>query len=384
MTQLDAEGVTRVILDLVDEKMRESRGRSLRAEPGFDPAAPGSLSLGADGAALDSVDMLTAAGLVNELFHLHETGVEDMLLRKRRIAEWAEIVVVALDEGTSGFTFHTSGTTGEPKRITHGRASLEQEIDYLAEVLAGRGRVIATVPAHHIYGFLFTVFLPARLGAPVVAVPWDALGGIGAQVTDSDLIVANPTIWRYLSRAAGSWPPGVWGTSSTAPLPADVDRAVREGGLERLVEIYGSTETGGVGLRAAAGEPFELFPYFTRATGSGLARSRPDGTSDEVELLDHLEWADDRHFLPRGRLDRVVQVGGRNVDLSHVCDVLGAMPGVLRAEVSPLTVDGETRLEAVLHAAPAPATAPTLEAARAHATERLRPHERPGTIRFAP
>ncbi|MFP4373975.1 MAG: AMP-binding protein, partial [Spirochaetaceae bacterium] len=252
MIDLSTDAVTRVITDLVDETLREGRGGDL-----------------------DSLQVLTAAGRVNELFHLHETGVEDMLLRNRRVRDWAEIVTAALGEGVSGVTFSTSGTTGRPKRVTHSWATLEQEIAFLAGVLAGRRRVISTVPAHHIYGFLFTVLLPGYMGLPVLSFSWEELGATAARVEPGDLVVSHPTLWRYLSRSVGAWPAGAWGTSSTAPLPSDIHRELTAAGLERLWEIYGSTETAGVGLRDRPEAPFELFPYFSRLQAGAGGDARP-------------------------------------------------------------------------------------------------------------
>lgn len=387
MSALDAAAVTRVILDLLDEKIGGPRGRSLRDEPGFDAQDPGALSLGDDGAGLDSLEMLTAAGLVNEFFRVHEAGIEDVFLRKRRLAEWAELVTHALAEGLSGITFQTSGTTGMAKRVGHSWEALEQEITYLSRLFERRSRIIATVPAHHIYGFLFTVLLPSRLGLPVEIVRWDRLGSLGRSLRPGDLLVAQPTIWRYLSRVVASWPTSVWGTSSTAPLPAPIHRTVREAGLERLTEVYGSTETAGVGVREEPEAPFELFPYLSRdrrgrdgSDGGLLLRELPDGTRQDQMLRDHLEWQDERRFYPRGRLDRVVQVGGENVDLAHVEDVLASMPGIVRAIVRPTAADGEPRLKAFLVAREDPDTVPTTEAIDIFAREKLRGVERPISI----
>lgn len=388
MLDLSASAVTRVILDLVDETIREGRGRSLRSESGFDASEPGSSSLGDEGAGLDSLEMLTAAGRVNEFFHLHETGVEDMLLRKRELRDWAEIVRTALGEGVSGVTFYTSGTTARAKRVSHSWASLEQEIDFLSDVFGGRRRVISTVPAHHIYGFLFTVLLPERMGLPVASFSWEEVGDLPARVSAGDLVVSHPTLWRYLSRSVSAWPGGVWGTSSTAPLPAELHRDLTAGGVEQLWEIYGSTETAGVGLRARPGKPFELFPYLSAAdTGPAiLDRALPDGTHRTEELRDRLEWVDGRHFFPRGRLDRVVQVGGENVSLQHVEDVLGGIPGVERAIVRTTEVDGEPRLKAFLvtgaAAAASGAQSPSREAVEGYARENLRAVERPVSVTF--
>jgi 4-coumarate--CoA ligase len=266
--------------------------------------------------------------------------------------------------------------------------------------------VISTVPAHHIYGFLFTVLLPEHMGLPVTSLTWEQLGELPARVSAGDLVVSHPTLWRYLSRSAGHWPGGVWGTSSTAPLPADIHRALTAAGLERLWEIYGSTETAGVGLRDRPDAPFELFPYLSAADPGRaiLDRALPDGTHRTEVLGDSLEWVDERHFFPRGRLDRVVQVGGENVSLEHVEDVLGGIPGVEQAIVRATEVDGEPRLKAFLvtgaaarasgaqvasgaqssqGAQPPPAArAPSREAVAGYARENLRPAERPVSVTF--
>jgi long-chain acyl-CoA synthetase len=57
-------------------------------------------------------------------------------------------------------TFRTSGSTGEPKRCVHALAPAAQETAALAALFPGRRRCCWRVPAHHIYGFLFTVLLP--------------------------------------------------------------------------------------------------------------------------------------------------------------------------------------------------------------------------------
>ena len=74
----------------------------------------------------------------------------------RRIAEGSE----------RGLAFKTSGSTGEPRFITQDFAALAQETEALAEIFNGATRIVALVPAHHIYGFLFTVLLPGTAPAP--------------------------------------------------------------------------------------------------------------------------------------------------------------------------------------------------------------------------
>lgn len=46
----------------------------------------------------------------------------------------------------------------------HTLAAPLQETDELAKLFAGRRRILVAVPCHHIYGFLFSVLLPAMFG----------------------------------------------------------------------------------------------------------------------------------------------------------------------------------------------------------------------------
>jgi len=61
-------------------------------------------------------------------------------------------------------------------------------------------------------------------------------------------------------------------TSST--YTDDLANGVARMGCERLVQVYGSTETAGVGAQTAAGESFRLFPFWERS-GDALIREPP-------------------------------------------------------------------------------------------------------------
>ncbi|MFW6229200.1 MAG: hypothetical protein ACOC2V_07045, partial [Alkalispirochaeta sp.] len=245
--------------------------------------------------------------------------------------------------------------------------------------------VIVTVPVHHIYGFLFGVLLPATLGVPAVDAQGTLLTG-DARPRDGDLVISVPFLWERLLTGISRWGEDVVGVSSTAPLPPATARAGCTGenapgagargsrGLARFIEVYGSSETAGIGWRdhcaalpAATTPGFTLFPYWSRAGASEedsrlhrsgvsreipasdetgvthgptpldepgsagastthdatappdeLLRTNPDGSTSRHPLPDRVEWIDDRTIIPVGRRDAVVQVGGENVDLEEL------------------------------------------------------------------
>lgn len=96
-----------------------------------------------------------------------------------------------------------------------------------------------------------------------------------------------------------------------------------------MTEIYGASETGGVGWRTDQGEAFALCSDLTLQEG---ALHRP-GVEGPLPLQDTLDWPAPGRFRVKGRKDKQVQVGGVNVSLTSVREALLAMPGVQDAAV---------------------------------------------------
>lgn len=326
---------------------------------------------------LDSIELLELAGAVNRQFHLHETGIEDYLLRRRTLARWAELVGEALARGAARVTFHSSGSSGAPKPCTHAWKDLHQEARHLATLFDPVERVLALVPAHHIYGLLFTVLLPRALGRPVLdqdRAQRAVHGGLGA----GDLIVAFPLRWRYLADSLERFPAAVAGVTSTAPCDPALIRRLRAQGLAAMTEVYGASETGGLGARRDPDRPYRLFPYWTRLADGRLQRPG----RDPLLPMDHLEWVDGRHFWPRGRRDGAVQVAGSNVSPERVAALLKTHPGVADCAVRPMRPGEGERLKAfVVPVQGIPAETLGRELGPWLA-ERLSTPERPGRIDF--
>ena len=381
--ELCRSAIERVLVSLIRDRLTAIRGRVDDLPPVETWGAE--TPLGTDGLAADSMELLTLAGDVTRYFHLHEAGVEDYLLRYRRLGEWAEIVETARDGGATAITFATSGTTGDPKPRDHTWAALVQEVDALAGHFPDRRRVVGTVPAHHIYGFLFTVMLPERLGIPVRDTLTEAAPGLSRSLAPGDLIVSHPLYWAYIARICPRFPAEVEGVTSTAPCPPELAGDLKAAGLERLVEIYGSTETGGIGVRESPDAPFRLLDHWSQV-GDRVARTLPDGRRENpVSPPDHLVWETNQCFRPAGRRDGAVQVGGMNVFPEAVARRITEHPWVADCSVRP---EGEAeggRLKAliVLERGIEPA-GEVRRALRSWMDERLTTAERPVRIDFGP
>jgi len=351
------------------------------------PAASAGLRLDADGLALDSLERLELAGAVAAFFGLPETGQDDALLRGRTVGDWTATVLRSWAMGSRRLTFTTSGSTGAGKPCAHAWEDVAQELDALAALVPGRARVVGLVPRHHIYGFLFGVLLPRWLGIPFC----DGRAGAGsgpASWRDGDLVVGFPLRWEGLARAGTAVAPGVHGVTSTGPIDPDTVRAVRRQGLERMLEVYGSSETGGVGWRDEPGAPYRLLPYWELRGGGEELRRTPavaGGAARVVAAPDHLEEVEGGGFRVRGRRDAVVQVAGMNVSPARVREVLASHPGVLDCAVRLMSPAEGARLKAFV--VPGDGLADPARARgelRTWLAERLAAPERPGALTFGP
>jgi len=370
-----------VVRDLVAAELAAARpGRHLPPSASWTPGIDLAADLGAD-----SLDLMGAATSLADLLGFDRAGMGDALLAHTRLADWIAAAHASLDLDAGALTFRTSGSSGAPKRCTHRLDSLWREVDALAQLVPGRRRVWSAVPAHHIYGFLFTVLLPQADGVPLAVS--DLRGASPAVLASSlapgDLVVAHPDFWGQVAALAPAFPPDVTGVSSGAPCPDATALALAAGSL-RLLQVYGSSETAGVGWRDAAAAPYRLLPYWRRADAENtIERTVADGIERHA-LQDRLDWIDDRRFLPNGRIDQAVQVGGTNVYPAYVAEVLAMHPEVRDCVVRPMRPDEGTRLKAFVVATDGVAPAALRAELAGWIAARLGPPERPAAFSFGP
>jgi long-chain acyl-CoA synthetase len=281
-------------------------------------------------------------------------------------------------------TFCTSGSTGSPVAVTHDLALLMQEVRVLARALAGVHRVVAHVPRHHIYGFLFGIMLPKALDVPCSWRNPMPVPGLAASFEPGDLVIAHPLFWRTLAEGGLPFKHNVRGTTSTGPCPADLARVLKTLGLERLSEIYGSSETSGIGIRHAPETPYELMSHWTRLKDGGLSRRHPrTGRRIAYSPQDELVWDGERSFYPTGRKDKAVQVAGVNVFPKRVRQILLEHPGVVDCAVRLMRPDEGARLKAAVVVNPAKLSLGQGERdLHQWLRARLTRYEMPGNLRF--
>lgn len=304
----------------------------------------------------DSLEMLQLSAALAEALDLAAApGAADYLPGRRTFGGLLDTCRSALPRCGSHVTFRTSGTTGAPKPCRHRLADLEQEAEFLRTLFPERRRILAAVPSHHIYGFLMTILAGACPGGtrlPVVDIRERSPAALAGLAAPGDLIVGHPAFWSAVVRSGAILPAGIQGCVSTAPCPAGTARGVIAAGLDRLVELYGSSETAGIGWRDGPADGFRPMPHWRRVGDTVLRRTSADGTERDVAVPDRLDWTGDGRFRVAGRLDGMVQVGGVNVSPDHVRRRLREHPWVADAAVRLMDPSEGDRLKAFVVPAP--------------------------------
>lgn len=226
---------------------------------------------------------------------------------------------------------YTSGSTGQPVEFSKTFAQLDAELAVHHQLwpLTGQNCVIAQVSHQHIYGLMTAVLHPLCSGVPFSGEDCHYPEQLAARITEAGeagltpIMVSSPA---QLARLPEHVP---WATlptlqrvfSSGAPLAKA--HAIRAETLlgAAVIEIYGSTETGGIAQRRQtrtdswqALPDVELSfeneclalrsPFLAEPQRWWQQPDRVSGTAESFQLL--------------GREDRLVKIGGKRVALDHI------------------------------------------------------------------
>lgn len=302
----------------------------------------------------------------------------------------------SLAPATTAVVLYTSGSTGEP-------VQLAKRFDQLDAELAAHARlwpldddcVVSQVSHQHIYGLLTGVLHPLCTGVPFCGDECRYPEGLVARLQEAGeaglapVIVSSPAqlsrLPEHLPWSESPRPTRVF--SSGAPLAMEHARHTERLLQAPVIEIYGSTESGGIAQRRQTqGSAWQALPgvQLSFADERLVLRSpfledpqrwwqQPDRvapTSDGFELL--------------GRADRLVKIAGKRVSLDHVERVLAATEEVREARCVDLDrADGRLGVVVALHEACIPHRRDTrhdlVQRMRAHLSRHL---ERVATPRY--
>ncbi|MCM5682695.1 AMP-binding protein [Schlegelella sp. S2-27] len=268
----------------------------------------------------------------------------------RRPLERDEVTVV----------MYTSGSSGEPTAIEKRLAQLDAEVHTLEHafgtLVADCRRVHATVSHQHIYGLLFLVLWPLAAGRSFSARRIDYPEQIAVEVgREPSLLISSPAHLKRLPATLD------WNNtrgrlravfSSGGPLPAEA--ALHAAALwgRAPIEVFGSSETGGVAWRQrdVHGDAWQPLPgvEWRVDEGSLAVRSLHLPTDAWWQTSDQVEVQRDGTFVLLGRADRIVKIEEKRVSLTALERHLTTLPDVAEARVVLLPLGAGVRTGAVV------------------------------------
>ncbi len=247
----------------------------------------------------------------------------------------------------------TGGSTGTPQVWAKTRGNIFSEALFLASRygVTKEDCIMATIPAYHIYGLLFSVVLPLVSSATVVdeapAFPSEIVQS--ARDNEITILTSVPAHYRVLGEVKLHRSLRL-AFSSAGMLDAVDNGAFCRSNKIGVVEVYGSTETGGIATRnREQGEEF-FTPFSTidwKVVGGRLAvyspYISPDLAVDEKGFFtanDRVEAQGAHEFSLKGRADTVTKVGGKRVDLDEIRLLIKNISGVMDCVVVALPESG--------------------------------------------
>ena len=305
---------------------------------------------------------------------------------------------------------YTSGTTGAPKGavLSHANLLAGAESVAIAWRWSPSDRLVLALPLFHVHGLCVGLHGTLLAGASAVLLPRFGVDAVldAADAHDASLFFGVPTMYhRFAGSPRARELAGLrLCVSGSAPLPAELHRALAERGGQRVLERYGMTETlmnvsnpydgerrpgsvgfplPGVELRLADGDDGEILlrgpnvfaGYWERPEAT--AESFADGWFRTGDLG---SFDADGYLRILGRLKELIITGGLNVYPREVEDVLLSHDGV--AEVAVVGAPSEEWGELVTAFIVAAGDRPTERALLEFAAERLASFKRPRAIHF--
>jgi len=261
-----------------------------------------------------------------------------------------------LDANAPALVVYTSGSTGMAQAIPKKLSQLSTEVATLEALFgtrAGVADIVATISHQHIYGLLFKVLWPLAAGR--------AIHARSAFFPEDLAAIAPPRPWLLLASPAhlkrlpdSPVRPDVSRLqaifSSGGPLLPDAAAATQQLLGHRPIEIYGSSETGGIAWRQAGTQQVAGTARDDSWRPMPRVDVRLDSEHDCLEvrsphlpdaqwwrMADRVEFVGGQHpeqgFYLRGRADRIVKLEEKRISLDQIERLLLASPLVAEVRV---------------------------------------------------
>ncbi len=287
---------------------------------------------------------------------------------------------------------YTGGSTGAPQLWSKTGVNVFAEALFLAEHfgITPQDRIAATISPAHIYGLLYSVLLPLVCGATVLpatpSFPEEIIHTVADQ--QATVLVSIPAHYRALRGRASLGASVRLAFSSAGMLDLEDNAEFCRHHGSGIVEVYGSTETGGIALRnRSRGEQgFTPYPTIDWKLSDQRLHIRSPYLSPGLQRVagdffitgDRVEPCATAGFQLRGRADSITKVAGKRVDLEEIRDLIKQQAHVVDCLVLALAETGgrEHRIVALVEG-----QAADTEAIRKTLAARFEPYALPRAIK---
>ena len=234
-----------------------------------------------------------------------------------------------LDIEKVALVIFTSGSTGEPSAIEKKISQLQSEVIALEASFGGglgNSVIYGTVSHQHIYGLLFRVLWPLVSGRAFYSQRLEYPEQIARQLAQQPaVLIASPAHLKRLPenlnwQQMASQLRAVF--SSGGPLSAESSDKVTQLWQCRPIEVFGSTETGGIAWRQSEdgstswqplpGVEWEIVDDHLQIRSPHLANDQWLVTQDRAALRDQSK------FELLGRSDRIIKLEERRISLTAI------------------------------------------------------------------
>ncbi len=253
-----------------------------------------------------------------------------------------------------------------PYRKTWGRLvrCVQTEAQRLGLDAGARWSVLATVPPQHMYGLESSVLMCLAGGHALCAerpfYPADIAATL-AQLPRPRALITTPVHLRALVSLGTELPATDLIVSATAPLTQQLALEAERRCGTRLLEIYGSTETGEIAARRPThSAEWQLWPGVRFSERDGETWAEGGHIEQPTRLCDVIEVTAPGRFLLHGRIADLVNIAGKRSSLAYLNHQLNSIEGVLDGVFFHADADGHAEVARV----GACVVAPQLDAGR--------------------
>ena len=293
----------------------------------------------------------TQAGSLSELTHKFDGVISDkalcegkalVMLKKElssatsqwpRSEKWGELVL------------YTSGSSGQPKAVRKSLAQLDAEVTSLEHTFAKhlpQCSVVSTVSHQHIYGLLFKILWPLAAGRPFLSdiIEYPETLTYYTSLFPNLCLISSPAQLSRLPESLGKEkqlrsPSLVF--SSGGPLSFDAAQGIAHCYGRQPIEVFGSTETGGIGYRRQMkqDQPWQTFANVEISPdpkdGALTVKSPYLEDQNWLRCEDKITLIEPGLFRLEGRLDRIIKIEEKRVSLVQMETLLESHPLVSHA-----------------------------------------------------